>query len=133
MAAQAYGAERELVDIDLVIHESDFQKITDDVREYIKYGPSRYVDQKWDLTLMTLFYENQTIDISGAESTKYFDLKNNIWISAENYFENTNIKNIFGIDVSVVSLDFLIKEKEILNREVDLEDLKFLLKNKNTR
>lgn len=126
LAARAYGADRELVDIDLVIHEDDFEKIIDDVKEYIKYGPERYVDESWDLKLMTLFHENQTIDISGAENTKYFDKKNEVWINPENALEKNTIKNIFNLDVPVIPLDELIKEKQILDREVDRIDLSFI-------
>ncbi len=128
LAARAYGADRELVDIDLVIHEGDFDKIIDDVKEFIKYGPEHYMDEKWDLKLMTLFHENQTIDIPGARNTKYFDGKNNIWVQSENTLEKSTIKNLLGLNVPVIPLDHLIKEKQILDREVDRIDLSFINK-----
>jgi len=126
LAARAYGADRELVDIDLVIHEDDFGKIIDDVKDFIKYGPEHYKDEKWDLTLMTLSYENQVIDIAGAENTKYFDSKNDVWVKSENTLQKSTIKNIFNLDVPVIPLDELIKEKQILDREVDRIDLSFI-------
>lgn len=126
LAARAYGANRELVDIDLVIHEGDFEKIIEDVKEYIKYGPERYLDEKWDLTLMTLFHESQTIDISGTENTKYFDNKSGLWVNAKNSLGCGVIKKVFGLDVPVIPLDDLIQQKQILDREVDRIDLSFL-------
>ena len=126
LAARAYGAGRELVDIDLIISEKDFHKILGDVKEYVKYGPDRYTDEKWDLMLMTLFYENQVIDIAGAENTKYFDSKNNIWVHAENVLNKSVVHNIFGIRAPVIPIDSLIKEKKILNREVDVIDLSYI-------
>jgi hypothetical protein len=41
------------------------------------YGPARYKSNDWDLLLITLSYENQILDISGAYTTKIRDAQTN--------------------------------------------------------
>jgi hypothetical protein len=53
-AAKLYGSTRELADIDIDIEENGFEKIFDEVKDYIIYGPKQYKDDNWDLMLMTL-------------------------------------------------------------------------------
>lgn len=128
LAARAYGAERELVDIDLVIPEKEFENILSDVASHIQYGPSWFSDDKWNLLLMTLDYEGQSIDIAGSQHQKYFDNNKKEWINSPADFSQSEIKNIFGIDVPVIPKGRLIEEKRHLMREVDLIDLEFLEK-----
>ena len=56
LAARAYGATRELADIDIAIPNSRFHEILPDIRRYVTDGPRRYRDRHWDLLLMTLRY-----------------------------------------------------------------------------
>ncbi len=128
LAARAYGAERELVDIDLVIPEDRFDEIIPEVEAYIQFGPSQFVDDKWNLLLMTLDYEGQSIDIAGSEHQKYFDETKHEWISSPADFSKSERKLIFGEEVGVIPKERLIEEKRHLGREVDLIDLEFLEK-----
>lgn len=126
LAARAYGAKRELVDIDLVIPEERFDEIVPEVEPYIIYGPSYFTDDKWNLMLMTLDYEGQAIDIAGAENQKYFDESKHEWVSSPADFSKSEKKIIFGEEVGVIPKTRLIEEKRHLGREVDLIDLEFL-------
>src|SRR5688572_2596281 len=83
LAAMAYGATRPLEDIDIDIPDDQFDRIISDVQPYITYGPSRFKNDKWDLMLMTLNYEGQEIDLSGADSVSVFDEKTKKWIKLE--------------------------------------------------
>ena len=67
-AAKVYGSTRILNDIDIDISEKYFPVILTEINPYIIYGPSRFIDGKWDLELVTLNYNGQEIDISGAET-----------------------------------------------------------------
>lgn len=128
LAARAYGAERELADIDLVIPEDRYDEIIPEVESYIIYGPSHFTDDKWDLMLMTLDYEGQVIDIAGAEQQKYFDESTHDWVHSPSELSKCDIRNVFGLDVPVIPKDRLINYKRRLGREVDLIDLEFLEK-----
>jgi hypothetical protein len=43
------------------------------VQPYIVYGPEHYIDNEFDLLLMTLSYEGQEIDICGADTQKLYE------------------------------------------------------------
>ncbi|MBU0625581.1 hypothetical protein KKF05_04525 [Patescibacteria group bacterium] len=57
LAAKSYGSTRPINDIDIDIHDQDFDLILPDVKPYVTFGPARYLDERWDLLLMNLKYE----------------------------------------------------------------------------
>ena len=126
LAAQVYGVDRELVDIDIEIPDSAIYKIIDDVRSYIIFGPGRYKDTYWDLELLTLTYAEQDIDICGFEA-KIYNQNTNQWEYCSSSINKTiEQKLIFGKIVPVESIDSLIVYKKKLGREVDREDVRQL-------
>ncbi len=128
-AAKLYGSERELADIDIGIPDDSFNIIYPEVEPYIIYGPTRYLDDEWDLKLMTLKYENQEIDIAGRDTIKIFDKENQVWIPAHRdltIFEN---KEVYGVTVPVIPKNALINYKKKIDREVDRLDVKAMESN----
>lgn len=81
MAAEVYGAKRELADIDINVSEEGFYKIVPLVKEYIHFGPKWFRDDHWELLMMTIKYAGQNIDISPVEQMKYFDENSKQWIN----------------------------------------------------
>lgn len=130
LAAIAYGANRPLEDIDIDIPDNQFEKIMDDVKSYIIFGPKRFKNDKWDLMLMTLNYQGQDIDLSGADSTRIYDEKAHEWILLNEDLLKATQKNIFDLDLPVIPLINLVYYKKILAREVDLIDIQ-QVENKN--
>lgn len=127
LAAKAYGSNRPLADIDLIIPNKEIAVLAPALRDYIKFGPARYRDKNWDLFLMTLEYMGQTIDISGAEEAKIFDKNNNEWVVMKTDLNNPEIKKLFGMHLPVIPKEQLIREKSQLLRPVDLEDIKAIM------
>lgn len=126
LAARAYGSKRKLADIDIDIPEDSFVKIRDDVSPYIIFGPVQYKSKRWDLFLMTLNYNGQEIDLSGAYKTKIYSIQDKVWTTQSTDLSKSNQVSIYGVDLPVVSRDELIAYKKILARRVDLLDLEFL-------
>lgn len=126
-AAKLYGSTRELADIDIDIEENGFEKIFDEVKDYIIYGPKQYKDSNWDLMLMTLKYKNQIIDIAGEE--KIFDHEKKVWIQQRLDFTNGTYFTMYDLNVPVIPEEKLINYKKKINREVDIEDVKELENN----
>ncbi len=125
-AAKQYGADRDINDIDIGIHDNDFQKILPEIREHLIYGPEHYHDDTWDLQLMTLKYENQKIDIAGRDGIQFFDKTTNMWVPGHRDLTRCEYKNIYGIMVPVIPKDSLIEYKKKIMREVDKFDIKAL-------
>jgi hypothetical protein len=125
-AARLYGSMRDLADIDIGIPDSRFDDLYPDVKEYIIYGPEHYLDDEWDLKLMTLKYENQEIDIAGRDEIKIFDKSNKVWIPAHRDLTISEDREVYGIMVPVIPKESLIAYKKKIMREVDIADIKAL-------
>jgi hypothetical protein len=122
-AARLYGSQRELADIDIGIQDGRFDDLYPDVKEYVIFGPARYLDNEWDLKLMTLKYEGQEIDIAGEDDIKIFDKENKSWISGGEDISLAQKQKIYGLSVPVIPKKALIAYKRKIMREVDRLDL----------
>lgn len=123
LAAIAYGSKRLLNDIDIEIPEIKMESLAKAVKKYIIYGPTRYVDDNWDIALMTLKYEGQEIDICG-DTSKMRRAKNDEWTVNTVDFSEFETKKLFDLDVPVMRKDVLVKFKTVLGRKTDTEDIK---------
>lgn len=122
LAAVFYGSKRPLYDIDIEIPTDRFDDLKNDVEGYTVFGPERYVDDRWDLFMLTLRYNNQPIDIGSAE-VKIRQNEKEPWSVDVTDFSKSVYGEIFGIKVPIVPKYSLINYKKILNRETDLEDI----------
>ncbi|MDO8558607.1 MAG: hypothetical protein Q7S09_05525 [bacterium] len=123
LAAKVYGSNRPLADIDIDIPDDDFPKIMEDVNKFIVYGPAHYNDERWDCKLMTLSFEGQEIDISGADSMKICDARTGEWKSMPTDFLKSVEKEVFGISVPVIPPKALVDYKQMLIGEHQREDI----------
>ena len=123
LAAKIYGSNRPLADIDIIIPNKDIETLAPILKDYIKFGPARYKDDKWDLLLMSLKYMDQDIDISGAGEARIFDKNKNEWVETETDFNNSEVAEIFGMHLPVIPKEQLIREKIQLSRPMDVEDV----------
>ena len=124
-AARVYGAKRRLADIDIDIPEIKFRKLLPSVKAHRIFGPKRYRDKTFDVLLITLIYAGQKIDISGCESEKYYDRKQNRWVRSKGLSHSVK-RTIYGKSVPVIPLENLIKYKSQTLRGVDKKDLDFI-------
>ncbi len=124
-AAKLYGATRGLEDIDLEIPHDKFQEIIEEVRPYILLGPERFQDDNWGLigVYVKLEYEGQKMDICDGNSLKITDHKTEKTVVNGIDFSKSTQKEVFGIKVSVIPKDILIRYKSVLGRDVDKVDI----------
>lgn len=121
LAARAYGATRELVDIDIA--QDGFNKIYDSVKEYIIDGPTQYQDDQWDLYVMILLYQGQEIDLTSTDNLKIFNALTNKWELLITDLSKACLIDLMGIKVAVIPVEDLLAYKKILRRQVDLVDI----------
>lgn len=124
LAAQAYGATRPLVDIDLYIPDDCFDDVQSRVKDYMTFGPEHIKNPAWDITFMALDYEGQQIELGGAESAKIFDRHAQQWMQEEIDFAEAERRTLYGIEVPVMPRAKLIAYKSKLSRRVDLDDIR---------
>ena len=123
LAARAYGARRELADIDIDIDTKDFKRLNKLLVGHIVYGHTRYRDHNWNAILMTARYENQLIDLVDKQSVKIFDHDTKRWIPYHSHFSTSVRKKIFDLIVPVENRNDLVWNKRALQRRVDRKDL----------
>lgn len=114
LAARAYGSTRPLNDIDIDIPENSFSDIIPEIKPYIISGPEWVKDNVWDIYNVSLVYQEQEIDISGAFEVKIRDERTGVWHAFPTDFSKTKQKLIFGKLVPVIDPEILVKYKTIL-------------------
>ena len=129
LAANCYGSNRELVDIDIFMPSFGFEKISEDVEGYVEFGPESYTGTHWKLVYQVLNYCGQQIEICDAGRAEYLDTQNDTWIKKDIDFTKAETIGIFGISTKVISKDDLLEYKGRLNREVDMIDIEQITNN----
>ena len=127
-ASNLSGVKRELADLDISIPEDRFEELFPDIKDFIKYGPEQYLDEEWDIKLITLKYKFQNIDIAGAFEKKNFDKVNKKWVATPSNFENSVYMDAYGLKVPVIAKEDLIAYKKLILRDVDIIDIEALSK-----
>src|SRR3989344_9170528 len=118
-ASRLYGVGRELADIDISIPEDRFEELHPDIKDFIESGPEQYLDEEWDIKLITLKYEGQYIDLAGAFEKKNFDKTNMKWVNTPSNFDTSVYMNVYGLNVPVIAKEDLIAYKRLIQRDVD--------------
>ncbi len=127
LAARAYGATRPLADIDLTIPEKSLFQYAHQWNDYIVFGPGRYRDSHWDLSLVTLEFQGQAIDL-GSDQARIFDRHCGKWRAWRSDFSQFDTRMVLGLVLPVEPLQRLVAYKDLLGRECDLKDIAELTK-----
>jgi predicted nucleotidyltransferase len=124
LAARVYGSDRELADIDIDIPEECILTITEYAKPWVVYGPERYVNDTFDMVVMTIEKDGQEIDIAGFGSGKIFQKSTGMWIPDKVHLIHAERMIVFGREVPVIAKHDLIAYKQSIAREVDIEDIR---------
>jgi len=126
LAARCYGSDRPLHDIDFYIPGSSFDRLQEEVWEFIEFGPEHYKDEHWDIIFMKLDYHGRQIEFGDADHTRYYDTHTDQWIREEIDFSASVMVSCEGVELPVMPKQQLIDYKRRLNREVDRADVEYL-------
>jgi hypothetical protein len=125
-AVRLFGGSRPIYDIDLDIPEDRFKDLLPAVQPYIVEGPQRFKDELFDVVLLTLDYQGQLIDITGAESIRIFDKKEQRWRDDPTDFQAVETREAYELPVQVQRPDLLVRYKRWIARPTDLQDVEEL-------
>lgn len=125
LAANFYGSERPLNDIDLFVPGQCFDQVVKAGTNHISKPAQHYCEEAegWDLEYVQFIYDGIKIEVGSAHKTKIFDAEHHCWQDLPIDFENTVKSTIFGSPVSVMPVADLIRYKTQLGREVDKLDV----------
>ncbi len=80
LAAKAYGATRELADIDFYVSGMDFHKACQLSKDFLTWGPEVWKSKEWDCEFVKIMYQGQKIEIGNSDKTKRYDNQERKWI-----------------------------------------------------
>lgn len=123
LAAKAYGAERELNDIDIYVPDEHFRTVVEFGAPYIVHGPIRHRGKQWELTYVQFDYLGQDVEIASDKECRIFDASQAKWITQEIDFNSHERREVYGVELNVMNKGKLIEYKKQLSRDVDIEDI----------
>jgi hypothetical protein len=123
LAAIAYGAKRQLNDIDIYVPKERYEEVVQFGKKYISYGPERFVSEHWNIDYVQFIFNGTKIEVGSSEDVKIFDVKKKVWSQEYVNFDSFVFINLLGRDVRVLKKDLLIEYKRKLDREVDRIDI----------
>ncbi len=126
LGAIAYGATRELLDIDIEIYKKDCLTARELLKDFIMNDFHRCEDDGFELWMMRLNIDGVQVDINQVEEDYIRDREGNKKLLPEN-LENTELKNVDGIEFPVQNKRNLIEYKKMLGRDTDLTDVEEML------
>ena len=129
LAAIAYGAKRELFDIDIDVSKKDIQKVRKLFKKYITEDIHHLQNGRFDIYVMSLEIDGVIVDISQLEDNYVVDNNGNK-IGGDYNLNNAKTINIEGLEMPVEDKKELINYKRILARDTDLADIEQIQKKK---
>lgn len=122
LAGNVYGSTWPLHDIDLEVLQKDFDRVAILFNNFKVFGPSRFVDEEFDLMLLRLVLDGVEVDINQVEDAFGFTPVG-IRFSFDTNLDRARHIDFFGLSLYVQPLEDLIAYKSLLGRTADLKDL----------
>jgi hypothetical protein len=124
LAAQAYGARRPLVDIDIYVPLDQAHAALEEMKPYLVREPLAHHSASWDLIYLALDFQGVPIEIGDSSTNpRFYNHIDQRWEpQVIDYTASENVE-IYGIDVAVMPKDELLRYKAMLDREVDHLDI----------
>jgi hypothetical protein len=124
LAAQAYGATRPLVDIDLYVPYEQAQAALEEIRPSFVREPLPHLSPSWDLVYLALAYQGMYMEIGDSSANpRFYNRRDQRWESQPIDYARSNILTLYGVEAAVMPKAELIAYKAMLDREVDHQDI----------
>ena len=124
LAAIAYGSKRPLNDIDLYVLDNYYFDVIDFGKEYISKGPERFEEKLWKIDYVQFIYKGKKVEVGSSKDINIYDVRNKCWRKDVIDFSNHKKISVFGKLVRVMDKSHLVEYKSMLNREVDISDIR---------
>ena len=82
----------------------------------------------WDIIYMVLEYQGQMIEIISDRNINILDTGRHSWIRLSLDFSRFQRKKIWGLQARIMDRQDLIPYKSLLNRDVDIQDIRDMKK-----
>ncbi|WP_027858033.1 nucleotidyltransferase family protein [Marinobacterium jannaschii] len=128
LAANFYGSDRPLNDIDLFVPQARFAEVVSAGAGFVSKPAQHYCEKAegWDLEYVQLIYKGTKIEVGNACNARIFDRSVSRWRPLVIDFDSTVTGEYLGSRLSVMPRADLIEYKSRLGRAVDLQDISSL-------
>jgi len=119
-AANIYGSNRKVNDIDFSLSGEYFPIIVSETKNYITSGPKHYSNVKWDCDTLCLNYKGQEIDMTDINTLKMSNKDQTEWFQTKDYFRKftTIPKIVGGIEILLIDpRDLVAYKKELADQD----------------
>ncbi len=124
LAAQAYGARRPLVDIDLYIPLDQAQAALEEMEPFLVRKPLPHRSAAWDLIYLALETQGVLIEIGDSSTNpRFFNRLDQRWEPQVIDYAASQTARLYGVEVAVMPREELLRYKAMLDREVDHIDI----------
>ncbi len=121
LAGNIYGSKWPLHDIDIEVSQRDMAKVVELFREYTVRPLFRFVDEEFHLMLLGLCINDIEVEINQAEEA--FIFSDGVRIQLDTDLGKAKKIRFLGLYILVQPLDDIIKYKQLLKRNNDVNDL----------
>ena len=121
LAGNIHGSNWPLHDIDVDMNRADMPLMSKGFASNVVRPHARFVDEEFDLYLMTLNIEGVEVDISQVEDAYIFSQGKRVPLYTD--LNKSDQRILFGHPVRVLPLKELIAYKRLLGRKTDVDDL----------
>ncbi len=125
LAGNIYGSEWPLHDIDIEVSQKDIERVASLFMPQVIRPLARFVDEEFDLMLLTLRVNDVEIDINQAEDAFVLTAEGRR-VKLDTDLCQAIEKKFCELTVWVQPLEDIIRYKEFLGRDEDVRDLKGL-------
>lgn len=124
LAAQAYGATRPLVDIDLYMPFDRAAAALEEMQPYMVRDALPHRSAAWDLVYLALDVQGVYIEIGDSSSNpRFFNRLDQRWEPQVIDYAASCPAMLYGVELAVMPREELARYKAMLDREVDHLDL----------
>lgn len=120
-AGNVYGSTWPLHDVDVEVVQKDIQLLADRLKDYTIRPFAQFVDEEFDLMLLTLKINDIEVDINQVEDA--FIFANGIKTPLNTDISRRNKIFFLGLELYVQPLSDLIQYKKFLGRQADVNEL----------
>lgn len=124
LAAILWGSKRSLVDIDILVSSKDFEATATLFKEFVVTKPRHYTKNGWDIQQFILEIYGVTVDVCDGE--KLYFKKDGKTHQINSHLDNPDVKEVENLNIPVLTLEELIRYKNIIARHVDIVDLIYI-------
>lgn len=124
LAAQGYGSERDLNDIDLFVPGECFSSVVRAGQHFVSKAAAHRQEEGWDLTYVQFKYEGIKVEVGSSDGPRIFDVSKQAWVPLSIDFSRYTTVQLLGLELPLMLKEDLVDYKSALSRPVDIEDIR---------